>query len=111
MARLVLKKKEKKVLNKLKRAAVETNHRTLEEAVLADIIDVIPVAGDISNALRVINAAARGEDRALLLQAGDLVIGAVPIIGTVGDLLTPSNVAIYVLRKRKLNKKIKKLEV
>lgn len=92
-----------------KRIFLSSTHKSLKEAVLADVVDIIPIAGDVGNAFRMIEAAKKGESTKLVLQTGDFVIGLIPVIGAIGDLITPTNTLIFVLRKQKFMKKIKTL--
>ena len=103
------KAKKKKWTKKALRAAVSSTHESLEEAIAADIIDVIPVAGDAANALRVIDAAQQKDPMRFGLQAGDYVIGLLPIIGTIGDLVTPTNTLVFVLKKQKLDEELERI--
>ena len=91
-----------------KRILWGTTHKNLTEAILADVVDVIPVVGDLGNAIKVYNLAKKGESDKLTLHTGDLVIGIVPVIGAVGDLITPTNTLIFVMRKKKLKSKLRK---
>ena len=111
MKSLFKKKKpesEKKASQKALRILVSSTHDSLQEAVLADIVDFIPIAGDYANAMRVIDAAQKKEPTKLALQTGDLIVGSIPIIGDLFDLLTPTNTVVFVLRKKKLQQKLGK---
>lgn len=76
-----------------------TDHRGLFDAVAADIFDVIPIAGDLSNLMRIRDAAGKGAEfakRRLPVQMVDLIVGILPDpIGGVLDLVTPSNIINY----------------
>ena len=98
----------KKLTKTAQRVIYGTAHRNLGEAIASDVVDVIPIAGDIGNAMRVYKLAKEGKDTtALTLQTGDLLIGAIPVIGAVGDLVTPTNTLLFILRKTKLKKKLR----
>lgn len=99
--------KPKKLSQMVMRATIKSSHRSIEEAILADIIDVIPIVGDVGNAMRVVDAAKKGESTPLALQTGDMIVGIIPIVGFIPDLVTPTNTAIYVLRSKKYKEKIK----
>ena len=71
---------------------------TLGKAVLADVVDIIPLVGDAANIFRVRDAARRskGATKRVSLQAVDLVLGAAPFpIGVILDALTPTNTITY----------------
>ena len=80
-----------------------TNHTRLSDAVAADLVDVIPLAGDFSNVLRIQDAARRGGEfskRRLPVQLVDFIGGALPDpIGGIIDLLTPTNTLGYLESK------------
>lgn len=101
--------KKDKWTKKALRAAVSTTHESLDEAIAADVIDVIPIAGDYANALRVVDAAQQKDPLRFGLQTGDMILGAVPVIGFIGDLLTPTNTLVFILKKQKLEKKLEKM--
>lgn len=79
-----------------------SQQRGIIDAVVADVVDVIPIAGDLSNLMRVRDASVRGTEfakRRLPIQLIDLVAGALPDpIGGVLDLITPSNTINYLER-------------
>lgn len=66
----------------------------LRGAILADIRDVVPILGDVANLLRVQDAARRGGDfprKRIPAQLADLIVGVFPVVGDIGDLITPTN--------------------
>lgn len=76
-----------------------TKHEMLSEAVIADIIDGIPIIGDISNAIR---AAKEEDERRRAAQVADTLLGTMPEpLGIIADILTPTNMMIYLNRKYK----------
>ena len=83
------------------------NHKNLFEAILADIVDAIPIIGDISNFFRIIDAANNPDvavRRRVTAQLIDFVLGLLPSpIGTILDILTPTNTIMY-LRKEILKR-------
>jgi hypothetical protein len=76
----------------------ESKHNTLGRAILSDLVDLIPVAGDISNYYRVKDAAkyGRARPRRLARQLVDLVGGVLPSpLDLIMDLITPTNTLTY----------------
>lgn len=61
---------------------------TISQAMIADLIDTIPVIGDISNAVRTKLSKDRADKSR---QAIDLLAGLIPIIGDANDIITPTN--------------------
>ena len=83
------------------RVLASAKHESLDEALLADFIDSIPIIGDITNAIRVKDAIDKKmPDYIVLLQAGDLILGIPPIIGEIFDILSPTNTLTYLLREK-----------
>ena len=84
----------------LKRILFSAEHDSLAEAVLADLVDAIPILGDLTNAMRVKDAMDKNlPDRTLLLQLGDLIGGIIPGLGDVFDIISPTNTLTYLLKK------------
>lgn len=72
----------------------EAKQSTMGRAIMADVIDVIPVVGDVSNFFRVRHAGKLGIDRPRRVgrQTLDLALGALPEpVGGILDILTPTN--------------------
>lgn len=86
------------------RIVASSSQKNLSEALMSDAVDIVPVVGDVSNAIKVYDSAKKGESKQLILHTGDFILGIIPIIGDFADLLTPTNTLIYVMRKKKLNK-------
>jgi len=84
------------------RILASSKHESLAEAVLADLIDAIPIIGDLTNLLRVMDAYERKDDLVLALQTGDLLGGFPPGIGEIFDILSPTNTIAYIVRKGKV---------
>ena len=95
--------------DKFKRIIVEGSHDSLDEAVAADLFDVVPVAGDVGNLLRIFNVRDKKEltpeqqkfidnvrDKA---QSIDLIAGSIPGAGAGWDLFTPTNTIIFLIEK------------
>jgi len=86
----------------LKRILFSAEHDSFAEAMLADLVDAIPIIGDLTNAMRVKDAMDKNlPDRTLLLQLGDLVGGIIPVVGDIFDIITPTNTLTYLLRGKK----------
>lgn len=90
----------------LKNVMVGSKHESFGQAALADVIDVIPYAGDASNVIRTVDAGLSGEkweNRRVATQSADLALGFIPdlipgvgtVVGTVLDVLTPTNIFNY----------------
>jgi len=90
--RIKLKVVEKKLpaTEDIERVLMTTEHRNLGEAVAADLFDLIPVLGDISNAARIFHAYSKRDYFELAAQLGDLP----------GPLsLIPANIICYMRRE------------
>ncbi|MFH1486820.1 MAG: hypothetical protein ABIH46_12185 [Chloroflexota bacterium] len=74
---------------------IGSSQAELRQAILADICDIVPIAGDISNILRVQDAARKGGEfpkKRIPTQLLDLLVGAVPgPVGDIADAVTPTN--------------------
>ncbi len=76
----------------------ESKQSTFGRAVLADLVDIIPVVGDAANFFRVRHAGKQGIERQRRVgrQALDLGLGSLPDpVGAVLDALTPTNTNTY----------------
>ena len=80
------------------RILTTTYHRSLLEAMFADLFDVVPLLGDVGNEERVADALRRNDKVALRAQSLDLFFGIVPVLGDIADLLTPTNTLLYLRR-------------
>jgi len=88
------------MLDKVWRVISSAEHEDLGEAVLADVVDVIPFIGDVANAMRVKDAIDRGVPEYIVAaQIVDFLAGLPPGIGDILDILTPTNTLAYLLRK------------
>ena len=84
----------------LKRILFTTDIRDIGEAIVADIVDAIPIVGDISNFFKVRDAIKKKESAFLVaLRIGDFLGGLIPGYGDVFDLITPTNTIAYILKK------------
>ena len=76
----------------------ESKQSSLGKAVLADLLDAVPIAGDISNIFRCRDAAKvyRKRPRRMAKQLIDLAAGMLPDpVGGIADLITPTNTLTY----------------
>jgi hypothetical protein len=76
----------------------ESKQSSLGKAMLADLLDAVPVVGDIGNFYRVKHAARVGRERPrrVTRQMVDILVGIVPDpVGGVLDLLLPMNTVTY----------------
>lgn len=83
----------------------ESKQSTMGRAIVADVIDVIPLVGDFSNFFRVRHASREGITRQPRVgrQALDLALGSLPEpVGAVLDILTPTNTITYLREQRLL---------
>jgi len=81
-----------------------TDHQDLPDAIIADILDIIPIIGDISNAFRVVDAAGKGNEyqrkKKVVMQLIDALSGSAPDpIGAILDAITPTNTILYLSKK------------
>ena len=88
------------IFDKIWRVVSSAEHEDLGEALLADLFDVLPLFGDLANAMRVKDAVDRGVPEYIVAaQAVDLIAGLAPGIGAILDIITPTNTLTYLLRK------------
>lgn len=76
----------------------ESKQSTMGRAIAADLVDVIPIVGDVFNFFRVRHAGQLGIDRPRRVgrQALDLALGSLPEpVGAIFDVLTPTNTMTY----------------
>jgi len=93
------------ILTRLVDDIIEATHtpdpKNLTTAVAADLIDAIPIIGDVTNFIRIVelimNDDIQNKDLKLALQTGDFIIGLPPEIGDVADFLTPTNLISYLV--------------
>lgn len=75
------------------------NHSTLSQAIVADIIDTLPVVGEVTNVSRIKQSE---EPSRRFLQGFDLALEAIPPpFGKIADILFPSNTLWYIDQKLK----------
>ena len=88
------------IFNKIWRIVSSAEHEDLGEATLADFFDALPLLGDVANAMRIKDAVDRRVPEYIVVaQAIDFLAGLPPGIGTILDIITPTNTLTYLLRK------------
>jgi hypothetical protein len=79
--------------DRIRHILIGVKHSELKDAILADLFDVIPIVGDVSNISRAIQ---EREKTHKARQIVDLFAGALPDpIGGAIDFLTPTNTIKY----------------
>ncbi len=89
-------------LRRIKSVLFDYKHDKLIDAVVADLVDIVPWVGGISNGERTRRARVAGDDKAFKLQLIDTIAGSVPYIGTILDIITPTNTIIFLNEKADL---------
>ena len=88
--------------DRLRTVVMGTGQADLLDAIAADVFDALPIVGEVSNALRVQDAAQRGEQwrkKALPPQLIDMAVGFLPPpVGQILSALTPTNTWIYLAK-------------
>ena len=88
------------IFDKIWRIVSSAEHEDLGEALLADFFDILPFFGDVANAMRIKDAIDKGiPEYVAVVQTLDFIAGLAPGIGTILDILTPTNTIAYLLRK------------
>ena len=95
-------KETKEIIEKLKRIAFTTEHEDILEAVLADLGDAIPIIGDIGNLFKTVDAVTKDKPIATALQSIDLIVGIIPGLGAIFDIITPTNTILFLEKDLKL---------
>lgn len=85
-------------IDSIKRILFTTDHKNMIEAVMADLTDAIPLAGDITNAIRVADAMKKDRKIELAMQSIDFLGGLFPGLGDIFDIITPTNTLIYLMQ-------------
>ena len=81
--------------NKLMNTLVGIEHKSFSQAAIADVVDIIPIVGDVSNVIR---TSLETNEMAKNRQMFDLLVGILPPpLGDVFDALTPTNAMNYCL--------------
>ena len=91
---------EKVELERILKAPLTTEHRSLVEAFLADLADAIPLVGEVAGLVRMMEAIEKEDAARAFLELGDLFFGFPPIIGDLLDILTPTNTLSYFMKRR-----------
>lgn len=82
----------------------ESKQSTLGKAIAADLLDALPIVGDVGNFFRVRDAAKVGmvRPKRITRQMVDLLVGILPDpVGGIADLLLPVNTVTYLREKRR----------
>ncbi|MEM2196331.1 MAG: hypothetical protein QXY41_05980 [Thermoproteota archaeon] len=87
-------------LERLLKAPFMTRHESALEALLADLADFVPIVGEVAGLARLREAIKEKDDLRIALETGDLVAGFPPIIGDILDILTPTNLILYLAKKK-----------
>lgn len=90
------------ILDKVLRIHTTTDHRDILEAMLADIGDAAPIIGELSNLLHLIDAVDERKPIGTVLLGIDLVGGAIPMIGFIFDIITPTNTLLFLTKELEL---------
>jgi len=87
---------------RLIKAPFTTEHKEYLEAFVADVVDVIPIVGEVAGLMRLLEAREKGDRVRFAFELLDLVLGAPPIIGEIFDLIAPTNLYFYRRRQAQL---------
>lgn len=74
------------------------NHETLPQALIADLVDIVPILGEVSGVTRVRLSDSK---QRRFLQGLDLAVDAIPVIGPIADILLPANTLMFLDREVK----------
>lgn len=89
-----------KAKNSMMKIVTGINHTSFKEAALADLVDTLPIIGDIGNAARMIRESNRAAKER---QKFDLLSGLLPPpAGEIFDALTPTNIINFCHQRRRL---------
>ena len=81
---------------RMQKILLGVKHNELKDAIIADLVDVIPIVGDISNVSRVVQEKGKTHKSRQIV---DFLGGALPDpIGGAIDFLTPTNTIKYLSR-------------
>lgn len=85
------------------RIFTRVEHEDIEEAIISDLIDAIPILGDISTFMRARNISEdKYKELKLALLAFDFVTNLLPF-GDIFDLLVPANTLSFLISKSRIN--------
>ena len=79
-----------------------TEQRTLADAVVNDLLDTLPLIGEVAGVLRAADALEKKDDARAAMEVGDLLAGFPPVIGDILDILTPTNTIAYLRKGERL---------
>ena len=82
------------------RIFTQPKHQSLGEAIAADLVVFLPLAGNASALIRSKNLGPDGND----LQYLTYVIDSIPILSDLTDILVPVNLLTYLIEKGRLPK-------
>lgn len=91
------------ITDSVDRILTTSYHRSLLEAVIADLLDAVPILDVVDDEERVADAMRRYDSVAMRAQTFDLLLSLIPIVGEVADLLVPTNTLLYLRRKGVIN--------
>jgi len=89
-------------LERIIKAPFTTEHKTVLEAISADLFDVIPVLGELAGLARIMEGLEKKDDERVILELGDLLGGWVPVLGEIFDVASPTNLILYLRKAGKL---------
>lgn len=75
--------------SKLSNIVFGIEHDNIIQAIAADLVDIIPIAGEITNISRIRNSKTKSRRT---LQSIDLVTGVIPF----ANILTPTNTILFI---------------
>jgi len=84
--------------------------KNIIRAVAADIVDAVPVVGDVTNLVRVVKAYQEGDDKILAIQSGDLAASIVPVVGESISAIIPANTICTLIKKQEMRSKEEKVK-
>jgi len=89
-------------IERLIKAPFTTKHESVLEAILADLADVVPVVGEIAGIVRIMEGMKEKDDVRVAMELGDLIAGFPPLVGDVLDILTPTNLLLYLMKRERV---------
>lgn len=89
--------------DRLKQILIGVEHKSLEDAIAADLVSAVPIIGAVSDFMRVLDSETKPRKA---LQVLDLISSPVPLL----DFVTPTNTIIYLDKKGRLPFKLSKID-
>lgn len=86
------------MLESIVRVFLFSDHKSIAEAIAADVVDMLPVVGEVCNLTRIVHSLAVGNYYVTALQIIDLLVTIYPELGKVIDILLPANTVAYILK-------------